>query len=112
MKTMYEAVRPLEPGKPVAVVERNELGALVGAYLGYWNFKRGTVALYPDYKNRFVNWPDGKVPSKRIVISDSLIRCRKQNIDCKNKSTPVDDNKGEGWRERKSPLKGQERMDI
>lgn len=70
--TRYIAVRPLEPGKPVDVFERDELGALVGAWHGYWNFKRGTVALYPNPKNRFISWPGGVLPQKRIV-SDRVV---------------------------------------
>jgi hypothetical protein len=78
--TRYIAVRPLEPGKPVDVLERDELGALVGAYFGYWNYKRGTVALYPNPKNRFVSWPGGVLPQKRIVSDRSI---RVQKAECK-----------------------------
>lgn len=67
------ALQPLEPGKPVDVVERDESGALVGAWHGYWSFKRGTVALYPNPKNRYVTWPNGELPKKRIV-SDREIK--------------------------------------
>ena len=67
------ALQPLEPGKPVDVVERDESGALVGAWHGYWSFKRGTVALYPNPKNRYVAWPNGELPKKRIV-SDREIK--------------------------------------
>lgn len=65
--TRYIAVRPLEPGKPVDVLERDELGALVGAWHGYWNFNRGTVGLYPNPRNKYVNWPGGVLPQKRVV---------------------------------------------
>ncbi len=67
MSTRYIAVKPLEPGKPVDVLERDKSGALVGAWHGYWSFKRGTVALYPNGKNRYVAWPNGELPKKRIV---------------------------------------------
>lgn len=73
MNSRYIAVKPLEPGKPVDVVERDESGALVGAWHGYWSFKRGTVALYPNGKNRYVTWPNGELPKKRIV-SDREVR--------------------------------------
>lgn len=72
MEATYEALRPLEPGKPVPVIERNELGALVGAWIGYWNYKSGTVTLYPDARNPFVHWPGGKVGGKKTV-SDRMI---------------------------------------
>ena len=112
MKTTYEAVRPLEPGKPVAVVERNEAGALVGAYHGYWNFKSGTVSLYPDIKNRFVNWPEGRVPKDKRVISDRYIKCKVQNTEQRLDNSAIQERKGESWKDRKLPIKGQERMDI
>ena len=72
----YEAVRPLEPGKPVDVLERNEQGLLVGVWHGYWNYKRGTVALYPNPKNRFAFWPGGTLPGKRVV-SDRVVNVRR-----------------------------------
>ena len=75
--TTYEAVRPLVPGGAVEVFERDENGFLVGAYFGYWNANRQTVALYPNVKNRFVNWPGGRIPSGRIVVSDRSVRIRK-----------------------------------
>ena len=83
MRTTYTAVKPLEPGKPVDVVERDESGALVGAWHGYWSFKRGTVALYPNGKNRYVTWPNGELPKKRIVsdreVTGKNAECRMQN---------------------------------
>ena len=83
MSTRYTAVKPLEPGKPVDVVERDESGALVGAWHGYWSFKRGTVALYPNPKNRYVAWPNGELPKKRIVsdreVTVKNAECRMQN---------------------------------
>lgn len=81
--TRYIAVRPLEPGKPVDVLERDELGALVGAWHGYWNFKRGTVSLYPNPRNRFVTWPGGVLPQKRIV-SDRNILVRNSKFEIRN----------------------------
>ena len=81
--TRYIAVRPLEPGKPVDVLERDELGALVGAWHGYWNFKRGTVALYPNPRNRFVTWPGGVLPQKRIV-SDRTVKIRNSEFEIRN----------------------------
>ena len=83
MRTTYTAVKPLEPGKPVDVVERDESGALVGAWHGYWSFKRGTVALYPNPKNRYVTWPNGELPKKRIV-SDREVTVK--NAECRMQS--------------------------
>ena len=87
MRTTYTAVKPLEPGKPVDVVERDESGALVGAWRGYWSFKRGTVALYPNPKNRYVAWPNGELPKKRIVSDREVTvkneECRMQNAELK-----------------------------
>lgn len=90
MRTTYTAVKPLEPGKPVDVVERDESGALVGAWHGYWSFKRGTVALYPNPKNRYVAWPNGELPKKRIVsdreVTVKNAECRMQNAECRGQS--------------------------
>ena len=77
--TRYIAVRPLEPGKPVDVLERDEAGALVGAWHGYWNYNRGTVGLYPNPRNKYVNWPGGRIPEKRIV-SDRAVRVQSAKV--------------------------------
>ena len=74
--TTYEALKPLVPGKPVEIFERNEQGHLVGAWIGYWSFNKGTVALYPNVRNRAVNWPGGRVPSQRCIVSDRAITVR------------------------------------
>ena len=110
MITTYETSKPLEPGKPAIVLEKNEKGHLVGAWIGYWNFKHETVALYPDVRNRFVNWPGGRVPSGRRIVSDRYIKCRMHSAECRNDSTPKEEIKGESWRDRKRPMKGQEAM--
>ena len=70
MERTYEALGRLVPNEAVAVLERDEHGALVGAYKGYWNFKRGTVSLYPDLRHPFVRWsgtPVKKVGAERVV---------------------------------------------
>lgn len=92
--TRYIAVRPLEPGKPVDVLERDEAGALVGAWHGYWNYNRGTVGLYPNPRNKYVNWPGGRIPEKRIV-SDRAVRVQSgegktkmQNAECRIQNVP------------------------
>lgn len=108
---IFEAVRPLEPGRPVDVLERDEAGALVGAWHGYWSFKRGTVALYPNPRNKYVNWPKGRIPSGRIVVSDRQIRIKVQSAEVKvqNKETPVTicDRSN-----RKLPIEGQEEIKL
>ena len=78
--TIYKALKPLKPGKPVDVLEKDENDNLVGAWVGYWNFKRGTVALYPNYHNRFAAWPGGIIPSKRRVVSDRMIKTPIQQV--------------------------------
>lgn len=120
MNTTYEAVRPLEDGKPVPVCERDESGALVGAWIGYWSFKRETVSLYPDVRNKYVNWPGGRVPRDKRIVSDRIIKCRMQNAEYKATPhpsaeptpSPAGEGRGETWRDRKLPMQGQERMDI
>ena len=73
MERTYEAMGRLVPNEAVAVLERDEHGALVGAYKGYWNFKRGTVTLYPDYRNPFVSWRGG---ANKKVVADRVVRVR------------------------------------
>lgn len=110
MKTTLEALRPLEPGKPVTVVERDESGALVGAWIGYWSYKRGTVALYPDGKNRFVSWPGGVLPKKRVV-SDRSVKIRpKYSSNDLSSMTKTILSSSESIKETKLPI--QERMNI
>ena len=114
MSTRYEAVRVLEPGKPVSILERDERGFLVGAWIGYWNFKRGTVALYPDVRNRCVNWPGGRIPDRKLQISDRFVHVRESaaaqdNAVVRRRAESTED-QGDGRRSRKAPLEGQERM--
>ena len=115
----FEAMGRLIPNEVVAVLERDENGALVGAYKGYWNFKRGTVTLYPDYRNPFVSWRGGGATKK--VVSDRVVRVR---ADAKGtphpsaKPTPSPTGKAEAkgyvksvTRQLKSlPIMGQEKM--
>ncbi len=114
MSTRYEAVRALEPGKPVEIHERDERGFLVGAWIGYWNFKRGIVMLYPDVRNRFVNWPGGRIPDNKRQISDRFVSVRetekKQNAKGKATSSTTTVKADEDGRTRKAPLPGQERI--
>ena len=81
----FIALKPLDPGKAVEVLERDDKGALVGAWFGYWNFKKGTVALYPNVANHNVNWPGGVIPKGRQVISDRMVE-RKGNAECRVQS--------------------------
>ena len=101
MNSKYIAVRPLEPGKPVDVLERDEAGALVGAWHGYWNYNRGTVGLYPNPKNRFVTWPGGVLPQKRVVsdrvVSVQNAEIRKQNTLFLLQKNVPDTQKGEAY---------------
>ena len=42
----------IAPNKPFTVLARNELGRLVGEYVGYWHEDRGVVTLYPAKNTR------------------------------------------------------------
>ena len=120
MEKTYEAMGRLVPNEAVAVLERDEHGALVGAYKGYWNFKRGTVTLYPDYRNPFVSWRGG---AAKKVVADRYVKCRAQSAECRVASdsarradSPVLE-KAKGvtrmTRQLKSlPIMGQERMKL
>ena len=86
--TTYEALKPLEPGRAVEVIERDENGHLVGSWFGYWNFKRQTVALYPNVKNRFVNWPGGRIPQSKRLVSDRVVYIAAQKAVLPPKAEP------------------------
>ena len=73
----YIAMQPLVPGRRVDVLEKNEHNHTIGAYYGYWNYKTQTVALYPNVRNRYVNWPDGKIPDKKKYVSDRDVAVRR-----------------------------------
>jgi hypothetical protein len=77
MERTYEAMGRLVPNEAVAVLERDEHGALVGAYKGYWNFKRGTVTLYPDLRHPFVRWSG--TPVKKVV-ADRYVKVREGKV--------------------------------
>ena len=116
----YEAMGRLVPNEAVSVLERDENGALVGAYKGYWNFKRGTVTLYPDYRNPFVSWRGG---AAKKVVADRYVKCRVQSSErrvapdsARRADSPVLE-KAKGvtrmTRQLKSlPIMGQERMKL
>ena len=115
----YVAMQPLVPGRRVDVLEKNAHGHTVGAYYGYWNHKTRTVALYPNVRNRYVNWPNGVKADKKKFIDDTEIAVRrsdgttswfrsKKPAEQKAEEAP----KGETWRDRKLPMQGQERMEI
>lgn len=61
----------LKENYPHSIIERNEEGALVGAYTGYYDFKSFAVRLYPKY-HPFVVW---RAKPNKILISASLIKC-------------------------------------
>lgn len=64
----------LVPNRGHSIVERDELGNIIGAYTGYWNPSRQLVVLYPDYRH-----PAVKAGQKLIKrqIYDGLVRCKK-----------------------------------
>ncbi|MBQ7327189.1 MAG: hypothetical protein IJW93_06935 [Clostridia bacterium] len=126
----YVAMQPLVPGRRVDVLEKNAQGHTVGAWYGWWNYKTGRVALYPNVRNRYVNWPGGVKPTEKKFIDDTEIAVRRSDgttswfrsrsgtsstaggppsptVKAKDE-TP----KGETWRDRKLPMQGQERMEI
>jgi hypothetical protein len=119
MERTYEALGRLVPNEAVAVLERDEHGALVGAYKGYWNFKRGTVTLYPDLRHPFVRWSG--TPVKKVV-ADRYVKCRVQNAERRvtphpsAKPTPSPRGEGSGyvksvtWSIKNLPIVGQEKM--
>lgn len=83
--TRYIALKPLNPGRPVEVLEKDDRGFIVGAWFGYWNFKKGIVALYPNVTNHAANWPGGVIPKGKQVISDRLVE---HEVKAASKATP------------------------
>lgn len=127
----YVAMQPLVPGRRVDVLEKNEQGHTVGAWYGYWNAKTRLVALYPNVRNRYVNWPNGVKPTEKKFIDDTEIAVRRSDGTTSwfrsrgsASSTAVggppspagkaaeEAPRGETWRDRKLPMQGQERMKI
>ena len=68
----YICYEPLIENKPISIVERDEHGALVGAYIGYYDYKHFVVRLYPDFKNKLVTWRGA--PRKKTVSAYN-VRC-------------------------------------
>ncbi len=46
----YTAKEKPTRGKPIKVIARDELGKMVGEYVGYYNEYRGVITLYPAKK--------------------------------------------------------------
>ena len=69
MKTTLTSDRPLEPGVALKISERDETGALVGFYKGYWYPERQAVELYPMH-NPFCWW---RVPRVRHTVSEWIV---------------------------------------
>lgn len=110
--TTFIAVRPLENGRPVEIIEKNEQGFLVGAWFGYWNAGRGTVALYPNVTNHCVNWPGGRAPQGKIIISDRLVSVRVKKQDAKSSLSAAGGAASSvpGKEDRRAPIEGQEKI--
>lgn len=85
----YIAMKPLEAGRRVEILERNTAGHLVGAWVGFWNPKRGTVTLYPNVANHFANWPGGRVPQGSIVVSDRLVETQNSKLEIRKATSSV-----------------------
>lgn len=66
----YVSRDPIVANKPLSITERDEQGALVGAWTGYYDYKRFEIRLYPDFKNKFVRW-QGR-PSKKVIHANRV----------------------------------------
>lgn len=128
----YVAMQPLVPGRRVDVLEKNEQDHTVGAWYGYWNYKTRRVALYPNVRNRYVNWPNGVKPTEKKFIDDTEIAVRRSDgttswFRSRSGTSSIETGtvssshsptgkakdetpKGETWRDRKLPMQGQEAM--
>lgn len=69
MKTTLTSDRPLEPGVTLKISERDESGALVGFYKGYWYPERQVVELYPTH-NPYCWW---RVPRVKHAVSEWIV---------------------------------------
>lgn len=95
----------LVPNKAQTILERDEAGGLVGAYTGYYNYKKFTVTLYPQWKHPFVRWRG--TPTKK-VISAALVKCSAARS-VPEKEKPVKSQTSRGMRDLRD-IKGQEKM--
>lgn len=74
MKTYFETLQPLTPGKVCRIIQRDsETGNMVGSWDGYYDPKRFVVRLYPN-ANPFCHW---KVSREARKISASLVRLKR-----------------------------------
>lgn len=105
----YKAKARLEPGKAVEVLEYDEHGNLVGAYKGYWNFGRHTVALYPDFRHPFARWRG--TPTKRVV-SDRLVEVAAVAPTSRGEVSSARGAEVGSRKLRKLPLEGQEKINF
>ena len=124
MEVTYECKEPkLQKDFRHSIVAKDEQGRIVGTYYGYWIPGLRTVTLYPDY-NHPAYKPGWKLVKKKVY--DGYVKCKMQNAECRIKSTGDEGSKGVGfpgasgmssggskgetWRDRKLPMKGQETM--
>ena len=100
------ANRRLVPGERIAIAERDEHGALVGSWDGYYRPDTGTVVLYPR-KDPFCYW---RVARIKHEVSDRVIRVVERVTAPAKK--PEAAAKSQTSRLRKLPIEGQEKMKL
>ena len=71
---------------PHSILEYNEHGFVIGAYTGYYNSRCEYVMLYPNYRHPALK---GSFKLEKRKVSDRLIRCRKQNLECGIQEKPA-----------------------
>ncbi len=109
MKTTLTANRRLVPGERIGIDERDEHGALVGSWDGYYRPDTGTVVLYPR-KDPFCYW---RVARTKHEVSDRAVRVAERvTAPAKAKPKPKEGVESSTRRLRKLPIEGQERMKI
>ena len=101
MRYVYKGER-LIPNVAVPVREYDDKGNLLGTYVGYYNYRKYTMTLYPDYSGPYVAKAGGL---KKKVISAGILR--RQEIKAPTESAAA---KSQTSRLRKLPIEGQEKI--
>ena len=110
MEVTYECKEPrLQKNFRHSIIARDEQGSIVGTYYGYWIPGLQQVALYPDH-NHPAYKPGWRLVKKKVY--DGYVKCRVQSVPHPPQAVPLPqgEGKGETWRDRKLPMKGQEKM--
>lgn len=66
MEYTYVTTSPFVAGKPMQIQVRNKFGAYLGAYRGYYNYRRKCVKCYPAHNPSGISLPVCEI-SERLI---------------------------------------------